>query len=230
MVRDQGSDMLSCYPATLYDDVVHSVATIFYDIEHEANRNVWHNISDDGLKGVVPLGVMAASLPSQPDGTYLRCSQLRDRLREHMVMMTPSTSPIFGVLSRGMHKETLRDISIDENETPVEAVWRLTRTKNEHRTKDDHDCVARCCAVVAGARSFLQTWSTRTFECAATAIESNMLATTHLPNIVLRFAGADQASAGEGGTTARNVMSTVDRTIRSCGANGGCHYPCIFVG
>ena len=212
--------MLSAAHAVQYFEPLKLVVTIYFDIEHGTNRNIWLSLAEVGLKGLMHLGMMAVNLPSMPDDTDMRFAQIRDLVREHFNLMTPATSPIFSYLAPDMHKERQNDLMVDEGESHDQALWRHLKAENEHRTKDGHACVARFCSVIAGTRSLVRTWHCRAFQLAVASIEANMVTTKSLPNIAFRAHGADEASVGEEGTTSKNVVSTVDRSIRSAGANG----------
>ena len=220
LVSDQGSDMVSAMHAVEYCKELKLVVTTYYDIEHGVNRNVWGAIDSVGYKPLMMLVMCVLNLPSQPDDSDLRFRQVRDLMTDHYNTMTPETSPIFQFLSSEMHKERRSEVHCEEGENKDQALWRVLKQDSYFRTKPDRCCIARFCAIVGSARRLLETWYSTSFELAVSAIESNMITSRALPKIALKTSGQDVASVGEEGTTSRKVVGVVDRTLRSCGANG----------
>ena len=181
---------------------------------------MWRAIDDANLKGLMYIAMLAVNLPSMPDDIDMRFGQLRDLMREHFAISNPNSSPLFQYLSAEMHVELQGSLVIEEGESKDLALCKHLQNENHFRKKDKHACVARFCSVVAGARALVQSWHCRAFELGIASIEGNMLTAKHLPSIAMKFKGGDEASRGEEHTTSRAVVSTVDRLLHSCGANG----------
>lgn len=220
LVSDQGADMVSSLHSLEYCKGVQCVVTTYYDIEHGANRNMWGAIESSGLKPLMMLIMLIINLLSMPDDSDLRLRQLRDLMQEHFKVATPQSSPLFQYLSAAIHKERSLEVEREEHETKDDALWRLLQVDSYYKKKQGRCCIARFNAIVGLSRKVLSCWHSLTFELAVSAIEGGMLEKRMVSQIALKTTGGDEASVGEAGATSRKVVSTVDRTLRSCGANG----------
>lgn len=166
------------------------------------------------------LVMLCLNLPNTPDDTDLRYRQVKDMMAEHYEVMAPSTSPIFEFMSADLHKERRLELQCEDGETKDAALWKLLKHRPYYACKGDRVCIARLNAIIAGSKRLLASWCPTAFELCVSALEGGMIQKRVLPKITLQAKGADAGSVGEEGTTSRRVISTVDRTLRSCGANG----------
>lgn len=220
LCSDQGSDMVSAMHALEYHGPIRCNTTVFWDIEHGVNRNQWAAIDATSLKPLMMLVMLCLNLPNAPDDTDLRYRQVKDMMAEHYEVMTPSTSPIFEFTSADLHKERRLELQCEDGETKDAALWKLLKHRSYYACKGDRVCIARFNAIIAGSMRLLASWYSTAFELCVSALEGGMIQKRVLPKITLQAKGADAGSVGEEGTTSRKVISTVDRTLQCCGANG----------
>ena len=212
---DQGSDIVSLVNAGLYYEPTQRNLWEYWDIMHGVNRCLISTITDEDLKPLVHLILMAINLPHGPESSDLRFKQIVDFVGDHFKYSSPRLSPFFQHLLPQLAVE-LAEVAIPmEGERQEDAIWRVMSEKSLYKRKGTKAHIGRYGAVVWEGLALLKTWNCSLFEATLPAVEGQMINKKALCRVKLRTSGADDAS--QCGPTGTSFLQEADRTLHSCG-------------
>ena len=217
--NDDGSDEVSLRHALEYFDPVKCNTTSYRDTGHRCNNDFWNTCSEMDCKPLCLMLLIDFNLSSGPDDQDLRYSQLKQAPLQHMHRTTYATSPCFRACSSDLREEWREALLEDEGESTESALWRHIFEYIRLEKKGYKSYAGRHMDFVHAGEIHYKRWFTRGFQLQIACIEYNMITKKQIPRVLTYGKGADVEAANEMDSTDRKKVTTVDRTLRSCGMN-----------
>lgn len=213
---DQGSDQVSAGHAMCYHEPTKLCTTMFWDPSHGCNRDCWNAINDLNLGPLFLMFMIVMNINHGPDDSDLRYQQIKDTMAAHFRDHRPSTSPIFGALSREIHRE-FEHLEVSPGESVETTLWNAMAEDSFFKRLGEKVNKARFMAIIKGGQELVRRWFTWLFEVSVTCIELDFVNDRMADRVTLK--GAMGIVSHDGESTSRKHISAADKTIRSCGGN-----------